>query len=315
MTAINDQAKRQVDIAYDAFCSETKRTISLYDEMITALWSSGPGEILNSDGVQSYNQMSLIMYWICFERYVKDVAIALFRCKGDEIFNLNAIGNKDEKTRESTREKCRSIQGLQLSLMDLYQQSKGFKSIHSVKRFVFGEIVREAGKEQTDASNYISFIRLFLPDGIKDPYQCTYDLDGESHICDQDLIAAIREMRNTLIHDGGKIKAEKKCIISKFEEYEGDVLCIETHSLKKAFVIIERAARNLYEIVKESLNDDKSWRGYERTLIEEGRYYRELLKQYETEQAETEKEIGFIKGVISSIDRELDEWYRKNVDK
>ena len=312
MTHLFDKTQTEVEKAYKAYCEEALKAETFYDATINALLNKNAnnGET-DDEGIMNYNHMNLIMCWVGFERYVKDVATSLFQCKGEEILNPDAIGKKDIRIRNSIKDKCKLIQGKLLSFSDLYEQSQRFTSINTIKENIFQEIVKEAGKGRADVSTYISFIRLFIPDENKNPYSCSYEFAGEKRFCDFDKISAIREIRNSLIHDGGFIKEDAKAAISKYREFENDVVHIDVLTLKEIREIINRVAQNIYEIVTDNLQQEKNI-----IEIQELRHKEELyesaLEQCLLEKSELEERIFDLEGILDSIRQDIEEWCEEN---
>lgn len=305
MQILINKAEEDARKAFDSYWAETKKAKAYYKKTVMMIEKDeayNPPYIINEELI-NYNHMTFLMSWIRFEKYVKEVAIGLFRCKGDELLDPNYKSKSNGNGKRKVSSRCEAIQRGQISYAMLYLESQKFSNINSLKEYIFNSIAEQAGIGQADVSEYISLIKLFYPNAK--PYDFKYIIDDEERECNFRLIDAIRRIRNTLIHDAGRIRTKDRETIKVYKSFE-DSVYIDNNALQEIQIILDQVVNNINRIVTEGLTFDKEIAKF-KSLSDEEKYFKNLLKQYLQEEKEIREQIQNLEGVLVEIEREIDE--------
>ena len=185
-----------------------------------------------SEAQEILNRETYLLYWSAFEQYVKQMALVLFEIFPDEVFKNKKYGKET------------------MSLLDIFVQSKKFTDMSELRDYILNTIIGLAAQGNKDSiSKTIQFIRDCFVEKSKDPYVMWYVYKGERYQTSYVDIDNIRNIRNALVHENGKM-SDRLADNSLITE-QSDTVIISEELLEREFLILETIGYSLYYCIKD----------------------------------------------------------------
>lgn len=180
----------------------------------------------------------LLLYWTIFEEFVKDFIVTLYMLYPEKA--LQKYGKNE------------------MSLKAIFDGSQKFTDIISLKRKVLDIILAKYDSENSheNVSKIIEFVRdCYLSKG-DDPFLSQFVYHGEKQEVSKEAIDQIRKIRNSLIHENGKLNEEewKKIDLVSRKENTSNI-SITADELTRIYFILKTVAHNLYQMASKQYSE------------------------------------------------------------
>lgn len=178
------------------------------------------------------NRETYLLLWTAFEQYIKQMAASLFELYPNMVFS-NKKYSKEE-----------------MSYGEIFEQSNQFTDITELGQYILNSIIGNSDKSNKDSiSKTIQFIRDCFLDKSVDPYNTWYVFKGDKEDINYSTIDDIRNIRNTLVHDRGRVTDELNGN-QLIKTLEDDYLIVDDELLIREKIILESVAFQIYQSVK-----------------------------------------------------------------
>lgn len=185
-----------------------------------------------SEAQEILNRETFLLYWSAFEQYIKQMALVLFELFPDEVFKNKKYGKET------------------MSLLDIFVQSKKFTDMSELRDYILNTIIGLATQGNKDSiSKTIQFIRDCFIEKSKDPYVLWYVYKGERYQTSYLDMDNIRNIRNALVHENGKMS--EGLVDNSLITEQSDTVIISEELLEREFLILETIGYSLYHCIKD----------------------------------------------------------------
>lgn len=176
-------------------------------------------------------QSCLILQWTAFESYIRSTVDELFTYHPEAL----AKGERGAKAG--------------ISYEDLFNLSKGFSNIGSLKNSLVQRLIEQHGSEGNSVHGLINYIKSLF-NFEEDPYKSWFVLDNERFETSYGDLMEIKDTRNALLHDGGLPNKE---FFKKYPNVprKDDYIIIDADYLKKCKLVLRTIAGHIANLIIE----------------------------------------------------------------
>ncbi|MBB5353963.1 hypothetical protein HNR46_004234 [Haloferula luteola] len=234
--SVKASAPLSMDVEDQSQFEETQKTFLKLAHSI-----GKPGEVA-AKASEIANRSCFLLRWTAFEVFLRSSVHALFR-KHPRIL---AAGNRAKKAT--------------LSFADVVSMSGDFASVDDLQHALVEREIEHGESEGQSVHGLINLLKSAF-DFKVDPYSSWYVIRGEKHQTDYNTLLEVKEIRNCLVHDGGRVTSDFVDAFPNVPLCEGEIVIDDTYHLKTSLVLRAIAFRIAETIVrgnyKAALEDKK----------------------------------------------------------